>query len=220
MFLFGLTWLFAILTFSVTGLRETFQILFVVFNSFQGFFIFLFVCVLNKEVLESWREFLSCGTYQSKLLHPTSAKVMVAKKYQTNTQKTGFGSSSTQSGVKYNSQSESLKSGCDSTTFSNQNGQQSSRVTELDSPSTKKPTSYNISAKEVASNEVTVIAIPNVTTANQDGIKYRDTVKPIRKTSVKIEIIEEVSYGENFKEKVSENGRNKSTVTIEVVEDV
>lgn len=61
MALFGLTWLFAILTISVSGLRETFQILFTVFNSFQGFFIFLFFCVLNKEARDSWRELFSRG---------------------------------------------------------------------------------------------------------------------------------------------------------------
>ena len=74
MSLFGLTWLFAILTFSLNGLRVTFQILFTVFNSFQGFFIFLFFCVFNKEALESWRELLSCGKYKSKLLHPSQVK--------------------------------------------------------------------------------------------------------------------------------------------------
>ena len=56
MFLFGLTWLFAILTVvSVRGLRETFQIFFTVFNSFQGAFIFLFFCVFNQEARDSWR---------------------------------------------------------------------------------------------------------------------------------------------------------------------
>ena len=56
MFLFGLTWLFAIFTVvSVPGLRETFQIFFTVFNSFQGAFIFLFFCVFNQEARESWR---------------------------------------------------------------------------------------------------------------------------------------------------------------------
>ena len=95
MFLFGLTWLFAILTFSVTGLRETFQILFTFFNSFQGFFIFLFCCVLNKEALESWKEFLSCGRYQSKLLHPSQATSAAARKpKKTNTDGTGLSSSS------------------------------------------------------------------------------------------------------------------------------
>ena len=74
MFLFGLTWLFAILTFSVDGLREAFQILFTIFNSFQGFFIFLFFCVFNKEALELWKELLLCGKYKSKLLHPSKAK--------------------------------------------------------------------------------------------------------------------------------------------------
>ena len=56
MFLFGLTWLFAILTVvSVRGLRETFQIFFTVFNSFQGTFIFLFFCIFNQEARDSWR---------------------------------------------------------------------------------------------------------------------------------------------------------------------
>ena len=65
MALFGLTWLFAILTVSVPGLREIFQILFTIFNSFQGFFIFLFFCVLNKEARDSWRE-LFCQREQGK----------------------------------------------------------------------------------------------------------------------------------------------------------
>ena len=106
MFLFGLTWLFAILTFSVTGLREIFQILFVVFNSFQGFAIFLFFCVFNKEALESWKVLLSCGKCQSKLVHSSQVKLLhspqakfsasaAAKKpKQTNTGSIGFSSSS------------------------------------------------------------------------------------------------------------------------------
>ena len=80
MFLFGLTWLFAILTFSVPGLREIFQVLFTIFNSFQGFFIFLFFCVFNKEAVESWKELLSCGKYKSKLLHPSTASSAAIKK--------------------------------------------------------------------------------------------------------------------------------------------
>ena len=59
MFLFGLTWLFAVLTvISVHGLRETFQIFFTVFNSFQGAFIFLFFCVFNQEARDSWRNII------------------------------------------------------------------------------------------------------------------------------------------------------------------
>lgn len=59
MSIFGLTWLFAILTISVFGLRETFQILFTVTNSFQGFYIFLFFCVLNKQARDSWKALFS-----------------------------------------------------------------------------------------------------------------------------------------------------------------
>ena len=58
MVLFGITWLFAILTVSVPGLRETFQILFTFFNSFQGVFIFIFFCVLSQEARKSWRQVL------------------------------------------------------------------------------------------------------------------------------------------------------------------
>ena len=64
MFLFGLTWIFAILSLiSVPGLKLTFLILFTVFDSFQGGFIFLFLCVLNQEARDSWKNVI-CKTAQ------------------------------------------------------------------------------------------------------------------------------------------------------------
>ena len=74
MFLFGLTWLFGALTITVTAVNVLFQVLFVVFNSLQGFFIFLFFCVFNKEGRDFWKEVLSCGRYKSEILHPSKAK--------------------------------------------------------------------------------------------------------------------------------------------------
>ena len=65
MFLFGITWFFAILTFSVSGIREVGSTLFTVFSSLQGLFIFIFFCAASKEARESWREFFSCGKYTS-----------------------------------------------------------------------------------------------------------------------------------------------------------
>ena len=53
--LFGLTWLFAVFTFSVPGLRETFQLLFTIFNSLQGAFVFLYICVFSSEVRDRWK---------------------------------------------------------------------------------------------------------------------------------------------------------------------
>ena len=73
MFVFGFSWLFASFRFTIVvddGLTITFQALFAAFTSCQGFFIFLFFCVLNKEVRESWRELFSCGRYKSEFLHP------------------------------------------------------------------------------------------------------------------------------------------------------
>ena len=55
MCLFGLTWLFAILTFSASGSRETFQLLFTIFNSLQGASIFFFICVLSPDAREGWK---------------------------------------------------------------------------------------------------------------------------------------------------------------------
>lgn len=120
MFLFGLTWLFAILTFSVTGFRETFQILFTVFNSLQGLFIFIFFCIFNKEALESWKELLSCGKYRSALLHPSQAKysssAATKKTKQIYTRSTGITASS---GGKYSS--ELSKSDYNSSTITKSN---------------------------------------------------------------------------------------------------
>lgn len=70
MFLFGITWILAALTITVQSLRSTAQILFATFNSFQGFGIFIFFCVLNKDVRELWKQALSCGQYKSKHLYP------------------------------------------------------------------------------------------------------------------------------------------------------
>ena len=77
MLLFGLTWLFGALT--VTGFGSAtastaFQVLFVICNAFQGFFIFLFFCVFNKDARDLWIKLLSCGRYKSKQLHSSQVK--------------------------------------------------------------------------------------------------------------------------------------------------
>ena len=59
MFLFGLSWAFGALTISAAS--EAFQYLFAIFTSLQGFFIFLFFCVLGKEARESWLQLLCRG---------------------------------------------------------------------------------------------------------------------------------------------------------------
>ena len=62
MVLFGLTWVLGAFTISEASL--TFQILFAVFNSLQGFFIFVFFCVLSSDVRGLWLEALTCGHYK------------------------------------------------------------------------------------------------------------------------------------------------------------
>ena len=72
LFLFGITWVFFVLTFSVAGLRETFQLLFTVFNSLQGFFVFAFI--LFTEGFSYWKTFLTCETCKSKIVQSSLEK--------------------------------------------------------------------------------------------------------------------------------------------------
>jgi len=51
--LLGLTWLFAIL--AVGDATEVFQWLFCIFNSLQGFYIFIFYCYRSPEAKKEWR---------------------------------------------------------------------------------------------------------------------------------------------------------------------
>jgi magnesium-transporting ATPase (P-type) len=66
MFLFGLTWLFAIFTFrSPEGGRETFLIVFTVLNSLQGFFVFMFICVISSDARDEWKKVFKWRTQTS-----------------------------------------------------------------------------------------------------------------------------------------------------------
>ena len=58
MSLFGLTWVFGALT--VREASTAFQFVFAIFNSLQGFFIFLFFCVFGEEAKTFWQQVLCC----------------------------------------------------------------------------------------------------------------------------------------------------------------
>ncbi len=83
MSLFGLSWLFGALTITTQEVRIVFEVLFAIFTSLQGFFIFLFFCVFSQVARELWKETLSCGQYKSKILDP-SLKFSGGRKYRPN----------------------------------------------------------------------------------------------------------------------------------------
>ncbi|XP_073686813.1 adhesion G-protein coupled receptor G2 [Garra rufa] len=58
-FLLGLTWGFAFFAWGPVNLA--FMYLFAIFNSLQGFFIFIFHCALKENVRKQWRMYLCCG---------------------------------------------------------------------------------------------------------------------------------------------------------------
>ncbi|KAF7205756.1 adhesion G-protein coupled receptor G2-like [Nothobranchius furzeri] len=57
--LLGLTWGFAF--FAWGPLNLAFMYLFAIFNSLQGFFIFVFHCAVKETVRRQWRTYLCCG---------------------------------------------------------------------------------------------------------------------------------------------------------------
>lgn len=61
--LMGITWILGV--FAIGELRFTFQILFTIFNSLQGLFIFVFYCALNKEAVNEWKRLFGISARDS-----------------------------------------------------------------------------------------------------------------------------------------------------------
>ena len=59
MIMFGLSWLFGAL--SIDKAAPVFQWFFVILNTLQGFFLFLFFCVMGKDAREEWMDLLRCN---------------------------------------------------------------------------------------------------------------------------------------------------------------
>ena len=82
MFLFGLTWLLGALTiigFADSRASTALQILFVILNASQGFFIFLFFCVLSKDAQECWSQLIPCVQHKAKPLRSSQASKSTLK---------------------------------------------------------------------------------------------------------------------------------------------
>ncbi|XP_022537227.2 adhesion G-protein coupled receptor G2 isoform X1 [Astyanax mexicanus] len=60
--LLGLTWGFAFFAWGPVNLA--FMYLFAIFNSLQGFFIFVFHCAVKENVRRQWRIYLCCGKFR------------------------------------------------------------------------------------------------------------------------------------------------------------
>lgn len=125
MFLFGLTWVLA--AFTINGASLIFQILFAVFNSMQGFFIFIFFCVLSSDVRQLWSEIV-CGRYAKQSTSSTGDKGYSSGQHRSEANKipktASSGLSSTGPSEHYTSNSIELSEIPSSTVFDNINNSQ------------------------------------------------------------------------------------------------
>ncbi len=64
MIMFGLSWFFGALSIGEGAI--VFQWLFVIFNTTQGFMLFLFFCVIGSDVRDEWKNLLTCNKYRKK----------------------------------------------------------------------------------------------------------------------------------------------------------
>ncbi len=64
MTMFGLSWVFG--AFSIGDGAIVFQWLFVIFNTSQGFMLFLFFCVIGADAREEWKNLLTCNKYKTR----------------------------------------------------------------------------------------------------------------------------------------------------------
>lgn len=66
MTLFGLSWIFGVLTINTAS--KAFQYLFVIFNAFQGFYFFIFICLLGKDGRNFWIDLFRLRSFKKSLL--------------------------------------------------------------------------------------------------------------------------------------------------------
>ena len=65
MILFGLGWIFGILT--INGASKVFQYFFVIFNVFQGFCFFIFICLFGKDGRNFWLGLVKFRSFRKSL---------------------------------------------------------------------------------------------------------------------------------------------------------
>ena len=89
----GLTWLFAF--FAIDGAAIVMQFLFCIFNSLQGFFIFIFLNIREKPVRQAWAKLCCrCCTKPNTALPNKELLARDVASFDTSTQKKVLGSES------------------------------------------------------------------------------------------------------------------------------
>ena len=80
--MYGLSWIFGALVVSSDQSGSfALQLVFALLNTFQGFLIFLFFCVLGKDTREAWKEFLCRRKLKTKFYSKSRSKAFKQQYY-------------------------------------------------------------------------------------------------------------------------------------------
>jgi len=84
--LMGVTWILGV--FAIGELTFTFQLLFTIFNSLQGLFIFIFYCAMNKEAVVEWKRVFGIAASESSSSTGKTSKASARRRKITSTDTT------------------------------------------------------------------------------------------------------------------------------------
>ncbi|XP_020644848.3 adhesion G-protein coupled receptor G2 isoform X1 [Pogona vitticeps] len=168
-FLLGVTWGFAFFAWGPVNL--VFMYLFAIFNTLQGFFIFIFYCVAKENVRKQWRRYLCCGKYRLAENSDWSRTATNGLKKQNVNQGVSSSSHSLQSNSN-STNSTSMLMNNDHSVHANGNG---------NAPSEKNGVSFNVQNGEVQlpdfSGKQFVLQENNDTSLKKSCISLRRTSK-------------------------------------------
>lgn len=71
--------MFLFLVFTAVQNTPVFQYLFIIFSTFQGFFLFLFYCVLKRDAQLAWMKTCPCFEYEGGYTSTSSNKLVNGK---------------------------------------------------------------------------------------------------------------------------------------------
>ena len=180
----GVTWVLGV--FALGELTFTFQLLFTIFNSLQGLFVFIFYCALSQDVQKEWRK-LVCGYSDSTLV--STGKV------------------STSSHVKDGSK-DSSKALTKSTSLGNSKGGTSKATTSIADTGRSKSVGSKPAELSVGYDNLAEFSQHEDVPAREFPVEADDTLNDERNDKVRYHVTFEIPVGKSDRSKSSSSSES------------